>query len=82
MKLTNRELEVYRLAVMGHSNFEIADSMCIVVKGVKTHLTSIYVKLFGPAYNNKDRCKRSRMIANHYLLNIQNINDYLSQVSQ
>ncbi|MGH2482743.1 MAG: LuxR C-terminal-related transcriptional regulator, partial [Ktedonobacteraceae bacterium] len=43
--LTARELEVLRLVVQGARNSEIAQRLCIAVKTVETHLTSIYGKL-------------------------------------
>lgn len=43
--LTSRELDVLRLVVQGARNNEIAQRLCISVKTVETHLTSIYGKL-------------------------------------
>lgn len=43
--LTARELEVLRLVVQGTRNGEIGQLLCISVKTVETHLTSIYGKL-------------------------------------
>lgn len=43
--LTARELEVLRLVVRGARNGEIGQELCISVKTVETHLTSIYGKL-------------------------------------
>jgi DNA-binding CsgD family transcriptional regulator len=43
--LTERELEVARLLVMGHSNEEIAAAMFVSVNTVKTHLKNLYGKL-------------------------------------
>jgi DNA-binding NarL/FixJ family response regulator len=43
--LTMRELEVLRLVVQGARNSDVAQRLCISVKTVETHLTSIYGKL-------------------------------------
>lgn len=43
--LTERELEVLRLVVQGHSNQQIANSMVITVATVKAHISSILAKL-------------------------------------
>jgi len=43
--LTERELEVLRLLVMGQSNAEIARELIITVGTVKRHVNSIYGKL-------------------------------------
>lgn len=43
--LTARELEVLRLVVRGARNGEIGQHLCISIKTVETHLTSIYGKL-------------------------------------
>lgn len=43
--LTNRELEVLLLIAEGLSNQEIADSLFITVKTVKTHVSNILAKL-------------------------------------
>jgi ATP/maltotriose-dependent transcriptional regulator MalT len=43
--ITNRELEVLRLLGGGQSNLEIANSLCISVSTVSSHLGSIYSKL-------------------------------------
>lgn len=43
--LTKREKEVALLVAEGLSNREIAEKLCIAVKTVENHLTSIYNKL-------------------------------------
>ena len=43
--LTTRELEVLHLIVQGVRNSEIAHRLCISIKTVETHLTSLYGKL-------------------------------------
>ncbi len=43
--LTTREIEVLRLVVQGVRNIEIGQRLCISVKTVETHLTSLYGKL-------------------------------------
>lgn len=44
-ELTERELEVLKSLASGKNNQEIADSLGIGVKTVKTHISSIFVKL-------------------------------------
>ncbi|NGP46355.1 response regulator transcription factor [Bacillaceae bacterium SIJ1] len=43
--LTGRELEVLKLIADGQSNQDIADSLSITIKTVKTHVSSIFQKL-------------------------------------
>ena len=43
--LSNREIEVADLVVLGLSNQEIADKLCVTPKTIKFHLTSIYKKV-------------------------------------
>jgi DNA-binding NarL/FixJ family response regulator len=43
--LTERELEVLRLAAQGATNYDIAQRLYISVRTVEAHLTHIYVKL-------------------------------------
>jgi LuxR family maltose regulon positive regulatory protein len=43
--LTDRELEVLRLVVAGHSNRQVADELIVAVGTVKAHLNSIFGKL-------------------------------------
>lgn len=43
--LSDREMEVLRLAAKGMSNMEIADSLTLSVRTVQTHLRSIFNKL-------------------------------------
>jgi DNA-binding NarL/FixJ family response regulator len=43
--LTSRELEVLGLVVQGLRNIEISQRLCVSVKTVETHLTSLYGKL-------------------------------------
>jgi NarL family two-component system response regulator LiaR len=43
--LSDREMEVLRLAARGMSNMEIADSLTLSVRTVQTHLRSIFNKL-------------------------------------
>jgi NarL family two-component system response regulator LiaR len=43
--LTERELEVFKLVVQGHSNQQIADAMVISVATVKAHISNILSKL-------------------------------------
>jgi DNA-binding NarL/FixJ family response regulator len=43
--LTSREIEVLHLVVRGCRNSEIATRLCISIKTVETHLTSLYSKL-------------------------------------
>lgn len=42
--LSNRELEIYRLLVKGHSNIEIANQLFITINTVKKHLRNMYEK--------------------------------------
>ncbi|TDQ40481.1 response regulator [Aureibacillus halotolerans] len=44
-QLTVRELEVLKLIADGQSNQDIADTLCITIKTVKTHVSSIFQKL-------------------------------------
>jgi NarL family two-component system response regulator LiaR len=44
-ELTEREQDVLRAIAKGQSNQEIADSLGIAVKTVKTHISNIFVKL-------------------------------------
>lgn len=44
-ELTDREAEVYLLAVQGLDNTEIAEKMCISPNTLKKHLSSIYSKM-------------------------------------
>lgn len=57
--LTKREKEVYDYMVRGYSNQEIADSLFVVEKTIKFHVTFILKRL-----GTKSRCK---VIAGHYL---------------
>jgi NarL family two-component system response regulator LiaR len=43
--ISDRELEVLELIVKGSSNQEIADQLFLSVSTVKTHITSIFLKL-------------------------------------
>ena len=43
--LTNRELEVLKLAALGHFNKDIASILCITERTVKNHLSSVYQKI-------------------------------------
>lgn len=43
--LTQREIEISKLIAKGHSNKEIADSLCITEGTVKNHVTNIMSKL-------------------------------------
>ena len=43
--LTEREFEVLKLVVMGKSNTEIADDLCISVHTAKAHVCSILQKM-------------------------------------
>ncbi|WEG13029.1 response regulator transcription factor [Pullulanibacillus sp. KACC 23026] len=43
--LTERELEILKLIATGQSNQELADTLFITVKTVKSHLTNIFSKL-------------------------------------
>jgi DNA-binding NarL/FixJ family response regulator len=43
--LTDRELDVVRLVALGHTNAEIAASLFVSLSTVKTHLTSVQLKL-------------------------------------
>lgn len=43
--LTDREMEILKLIASGRSNQEIADTLYITVKTVKSHLTNIFSKL-------------------------------------
>jgi DNA-binding NarL/FixJ family response regulator len=45
VKLTERELEILSWLSKGYANKEIADSMCISLPTVRTHLRHIYEKL-------------------------------------
>jgi non-specific serine/threonine protein kinase len=47
--LTRRELEVVRLVASGHSNREVADTLCISVDTVKRHVSNILAKLDLPS---------------------------------
>lgn len=44
-ELTARELEVIKEMEQGRSNKEIAESLCISMATVKTHIINIYSKL-------------------------------------
>jgi len=44
-ELTNREIDVLKLLVLGYNNKEIADKLCITNHTVKAHLTQVYKKL-------------------------------------
>ena len=44
-ELTNREIDVLKLLVLGYNNKEIADKLCITHHTVKAHLTQVYKKL-------------------------------------
>jgi DNA-binding NarL/FixJ family response regulator len=43
--LTERELQVLRLAAQGLTNYDIAQQLCISVRTVESHLTNTYGKL-------------------------------------
>jgi NarL family two-component system response regulator LiaR len=43
--LTEREMDVFRLVVQGHSNQQIANALVITVATVKAHISSILAKL-------------------------------------
>ncbi len=43
--LTERELEVLRLAALGHSNREIADQLYVSPRTVQSHMANIFGKL-------------------------------------
>jgi len=43
--LTDREIQIVKLLADGRSNKEIADSMCVAIETVKSHLQTIYKKL-------------------------------------
>jgi ATP/maltotriose-dependent transcriptional regulator MalT len=43
--LTDRELEVLQVLVTGATNKQIAETLCISVATVKTHIIHIYTKL-------------------------------------
>lgn len=43
--LTNRESEILKLVVEGYSNQQIADQLCISIRTMETHKTSILKKL-------------------------------------
>ena len=44
-RLTSRELEVLAMMARGHTNNEIADGLYVSERTVKSHVTSIFVKL-------------------------------------
>ena len=44
-RLTSRELEVLAMIARGHTNTEIADGLYVSERTVKSHVTSIFVKL-------------------------------------
>ena len=44
-EVTNREIDVLKLLVLGYNNKEIADKLCITNHTVKAHLTQVYKKL-------------------------------------
>lgn len=43
--LTDREIQIVKLLAEGRSNKDIADSMCVAIETVKSHLQTIYKKL-------------------------------------
>ena len=43
--LTDREMEALRLAATGMSNKEIAEELCVTIRTVKAHLSSVFVKM-------------------------------------
>ena len=45
LRLTNREYEILKLIVKGHSNAEIADQLFLSLSTIKTHVSNLYVKM-------------------------------------
>ena len=45
LNLTSREYEVLRLLAQGYSNTEIAGDLCLSISTIKTHVSSLLVKL-------------------------------------
>lgn len=45
LQLSKREQEVLQLLVQGYSNSEIADTLCLSVSTIKTHVSNLFVKL-------------------------------------
>ena len=45
LSLTNREHQVLKLIVQGFSNAEIADQLFLSLSTIKTHVSSLYVKM-------------------------------------
>ncbi|RIV19911.1 DNA-binding response regulator [Fibrisoma montanum] len=45
LNLSNREYEVLQLLTKGLSNAEIADNLCLSISTVKTHVSSLFVKM-------------------------------------
>ncbi len=45
LDLTSREYEVLQLLNQGRSNAEIADSLCLSLSTIKTHVSNLFVKM-------------------------------------
>ena len=45
LNLTNREFQILKLIVMGHSNADIASQLFLSLSTIKTHVSNLYVKM-------------------------------------
>ena len=45
LNLTNREYQILKLIVKGHSNSEVADHLFLSISTIKTHVSNLYSKM-------------------------------------
>lgn len=45
LNLTNREYQILKLIVQGHSNADIADKLFLSISTIKTHVSNLYTKM-------------------------------------